>query len=131
MVRRENRAFGVHCNAGRERVNKSEIAGHVADRTRIAWSAAGDAVDAVFEAIGEALARGEDVRIVGFRTLRHQEPPRPHGAQSEDRREPEHRRLDRTDIEGRQAVAGCRQRGRVVMGMTGDRGQAGTGGAAC
>ena len=69
MVRRENRAFGVHCNAGRERVNKSEIAGHVADRARIARSAAGNAVDAVFEAIGEALARGEDVRIVGFRTF--------------------------------------------------------------
>ena len=28
--------------------------------------AAGDAVDAVFEAIGEALARSEDVRIAGF-----------------------------------------------------------------
>ena len=69
MVRRENRAFGVRGNAGRERVNKSEIGGHVADRTGIARSAAGDAVDAVFEAIGEALARGEDVRIVGFGTF--------------------------------------------------------------
>ena len=78
---------------------------------------------------GPSQGRGRADRRVP--DLRHQEPPRPHGAQSEDRREPEHRRLDRTDIEGRQAVAGCRQRGRVVMGMTGDRGQAGTGGAAC
>ena len=50
-------------------MNKSDIAGHVADRTGVARSAAGDAVDAVFEAIGEALARGEDVRIVGFGTF--------------------------------------------------------------
>ena len=47
-------------------MNKSEIAGHVADRTGVGRSAAGNAVDAVFEAIAEALARGEDVRIVGF-----------------------------------------------------------------
>ena len=47
-------------------MNKSDIAGHVAGRTGVARSAAGDAVDAVFEAIGEALARGEDVRIVAF-----------------------------------------------------------------
>ena len=131
MVRRENRAFGVRGNAGRERVSKSEIAGHVADRTGIARSAAGDAVDAVFEAIGEALARGEGRADRRVRDLRHQEPPRPHGAQSEDRREPEHRRLDRTDIQGRQAVAGCRERRRVVTGVTGGRGRAGTGGAAC
>ena len=57
---------GERGSAGGERVNKSDIAGHVAGRTGVARSAAGDAVDAVFEAIGEALARGEDVRIVGF-----------------------------------------------------------------
>ena len=60
---------GEFGNPGRERVNKSEIAGHVAHRTGVERSAAGDAVDAVFEAIGEALARGEDVRIVGFGTF--------------------------------------------------------------
>ena len=47
-------------------MNKSEIAGRVAERVRVGRSAAGDAVDAVFEAIAETLARGEDVRIVGF-----------------------------------------------------------------
>ena len=56
-------------SAGRERVDKSEIAGHVADRTGVARSAARDAVDAVFEVIGEAVARGEEVRIVGFGTF--------------------------------------------------------------
>ena len=50
-------------------MNKSEIAGRVADRTGVGRSAAGDAVDAVFEAIGEALTRGEDARIVGFGTF--------------------------------------------------------------
>ena len=32
-------------------------------------SAAGNAVDAVFEAVGEALANGEEVRIAGFGTF--------------------------------------------------------------
>ena len=112
-------------------MNKSEIAGRVADRTGVGRSAAGDAVDAVFEAIAETQARSEDVRIAGFGTFGHQEPPRPHGAQSEDRREPEYRPLDLADVQGWQAVEGCRERRRVVMGMTDDRGQAGTGEAAC
>ena len=50
-------------------MNKWAIAGHVADRTGVVRSAAGEAVDTVFEAIAEALARGEDVRIVGFGTF--------------------------------------------------------------
>ena len=60
---------GEFGNAGRDRVNKAEIAGLVARRTGIGRSAAGDAVDAVFGAIAETLARGEDVRIVGFGTI--------------------------------------------------------------
>ena len=50
-------------------MNKSEIAGHVANRTGIGRSAAGVAVDAVFAVIAEVLARGEDVRIAGFGTF--------------------------------------------------------------
>ena len=50
-------------------MNKSDIAGRVAGRANVGRSAAVDAVDAVFEAIGEALARGEDVRIAGFGTF--------------------------------------------------------------
>ena len=69
MVWRANRAFGERDNAGRERVNKSDIAGRVAGRAGVGKSAAGDAVDAVFEAIEEALARGENVRIAGFGTF--------------------------------------------------------------
>ena len=69
MVFRANRAFGVRGNAGRDRVNKLEIAGRVADRTGVGRAAAGSAVDAAFEAIAEALAKGEDVRVVGFGTF--------------------------------------------------------------
>ena len=47
-------------------MNKSEIAGRVADRIGVSRSAAGDAVDAVFEAVSESLANGEELRIVGF-----------------------------------------------------------------
>ncbi len=38
-------------------------------RTGVRRSTAGDAVDAIFEAIAETLDRGEDVRIVGFGTF--------------------------------------------------------------
>ena len=50
-------------------MNKSEIAGRVADRIGMKQSAAGEAVDAVFEAVSESLANGEEVRIVGFGTF--------------------------------------------------------------
>ena len=66
MVRRTSRVFGEHDNAGSERVNISDIAGRVAGRAGVGRSAAVDAVDAVFEAIAEAFAKGEDVRIAGF-----------------------------------------------------------------
>ena len=69
MVCRADRASRERGNAGRERGNKSEIAGLVAARTGVGKSAAGDAVDAVFEAVPEALARGEEVRIAGFGTF--------------------------------------------------------------
>ena len=69
MVCRANRAFAIRGKAGRERVNKSEIANLVAKRTGVGRSEAGSAVDEVFEAIGEARTRGEDVRVVGFGTF--------------------------------------------------------------
>ena len=50
-------------------MRESDIASHVADRTGIGRSAAGEAVDAVFAAIAEALARGEDVRVASFGTF--------------------------------------------------------------
>ena len=50
-------------------MNKTDLAGRVAERIGVSRSTAGDAVDAVFEAVGETLARGEDVRIVGFGTF--------------------------------------------------------------
>ena len=50
-------------------MNKSDIAARVAGRAGVGRSAAGDALDAVFEAIAEALARGADVRIAGFGTF--------------------------------------------------------------
>ena len=56
-------------DTGSPLMNKSKIGGRVADRIRISEAAAGDAVDAVFETIAEGLARGEDVRIVGFGAL--------------------------------------------------------------
>ena len=50
-------------------MNKAEIAGCVAGRTGLGKSTAAAAVNTVFDAISEALAAGEDVRIAGFGTF--------------------------------------------------------------
>ena len=50
-------------------MNKSEIVGRVAGRMGLSKPAAEGAVDTVLSAIGEALAKGEDVRIAGFGTF--------------------------------------------------------------
>ena len=50
-------------------MNKSDISDRMAQRMGLGKSAARDAVDSVFEAIGEALANGEEVRIAGFGTF--------------------------------------------------------------
>ena len=46
---------------GNEWMNKSEIAGRLANPMALSRSAATGAVDAVFETIDEALAQGEEV----------------------------------------------------------------------
>lgn len=50
-------------------MNKLEMAGRVADRIGVSRPAAASAVDAVFETVAEALAGGEEVRILGFGTF--------------------------------------------------------------
>ena len=50
-------------------MNKSELAERLAGRTGMSKAAAKDAVDGVFEAIGKALANGEEARILGFGTF--------------------------------------------------------------
>ena len=47
-------------------MSRSELGNRVADRAGLETSAAKDAVDAVFAVIGDALAKGEDVRVAGF-----------------------------------------------------------------
>ncbi len=50
-------------------MNKADISGRVAARLRLDTAEAEVAVDTVFEAIGESLAREEAVRIAGFGTF--------------------------------------------------------------
>ena len=50
-------------------MKKSELAAHVATQTSLSRAQAERTVDAVFSAIGEALAGGEDVVIPGFGTF--------------------------------------------------------------
>ena len=50
-------------------MNKTEIGDRLADRLGLNKVVAKDAVDGVFETIGEALANGEEVRLAGFGTF--------------------------------------------------------------
>ena len=50
-------------------MNKVEIAEHLAARAGMDKGAAKDTVDGVFEVVGEALANGEEARILGFGTF--------------------------------------------------------------
>ena len=50
-------------------MNKSDIGDRLAGRLGLSKAAARDAVDGVFEAIGEALANGEEIRLAGFGTF--------------------------------------------------------------
>ena len=47
-------------------MNKGQLADGLAARTGLGKAAAMEAVDGVFAEIGEALARGDEVRILGF-----------------------------------------------------------------
>ena len=47
-------------------MNKADLADQVAARIGVSRTAAGEAVDAVFATVREALAKGEEVRIGGF-----------------------------------------------------------------
>jgi DNA-binding protein HU-beta len=50
-------------------VNRNELVDAVADKTELRKTEASKAVDAVFDAIAEALKGGDDVRLVGFGTF--------------------------------------------------------------
>jgi len=49
--------------------NKNDLIGMVADKAGLTKAQAGDAVDAVFDAITASLKSGEEVRLVGFGTF--------------------------------------------------------------
>jgi DNA-binding protein HU-beta len=49
--------------------NKNDLIGVVADKAGLTKAQAGEAVDAVFDAITASLKKGEEVRLVGFGTF--------------------------------------------------------------
>ena len=65
--------------AGSDRMNKSEMVNRVAGEAQVTRDAAEAAVGAVFSAVGEALARGEPVAIMGFGTFTRKSRPAPRG----------------------------------------------------
>ena len=66
-------------------MTKSDIWDRLADWLGLSKAVAMDAVDGVVEAIGEALANGEEVRLAGFGTFRARSRAGPYRSQSADR----------------------------------------------
>ncbi len=50
-------------------MNKNELIDAIAEKARLSKKDASAAADAVFEAVAEALVKGEEVRISGFGTF--------------------------------------------------------------
>ena len=50
-------------------MNKNDLIGVVADTASLTKAQAGEAVDAVFDAVTKSLTKGEEVRLVGFGTF--------------------------------------------------------------
>ena len=50
-------------------MNKNDLIGVVADTASITKAQAGEAVDALFQAVTDALTKGDEVRLVGFGTF--------------------------------------------------------------
>ncbi len=50
-------------------MNKTELTNAVSEKAEISKKDAGKAVDAVFDAIKEAVSSGDDVQVVGFGTF--------------------------------------------------------------
>ena len=72
-----NSGSGRPCREQGAWMNKSELAERLAGRAGMSKAAAKDAVDGVFEVIGEALANGDEARILGFSTFGHAGTARP------------------------------------------------------
>jgi DNA-binding protein HU-beta len=58
-----------HTRSGGLPVNRNELVDTVAGKTELRKAEASKAVDAVFDAIAEALKGGDEVRLVGFGTF--------------------------------------------------------------
>ena len=56
-------------NRGSNDMNKQELIGTVAETTGLSRGDASKAVEGVFDAITDALKRGDEVRLVGFGTF--------------------------------------------------------------
>jgi DNA-binding protein HU-beta len=54
-------------------VNKTELVSEVANASGLSQTQAVKAVDATFESISQSLAKGEEVRLVGFGTFKTQD----------------------------------------------------------
>ncbi|WP_185982891.1 HU family DNA-binding protein [Aureimonas mangrovi] len=50
-------------------MNKNELVAAVADKAELSKQQATAAVDSVFDSISSALAKGDDIRLVGFGTF--------------------------------------------------------------
>ena len=89
-------------------MKKSDISDQVAAKTSLSKSDAAGALDAVLEAISDALARGRVGQHCRIRQFLRQEPPGATGAESQDWGGNHHRRLEVAVLQGGESTARCR-----------------------
>ena len=69
VAARDSGAVAMFDKKGKIRVNKSQLIDKIADGADISKAAAGRALDAFIDAVGEALKEGDQVALVGFGTF--------------------------------------------------------------
>ena len=87
-------------------MKKADINGRVAARLRLGKTEAEAAVNIVFEAIGDSLAREEAVRIAGLRHIRDAEPGGSYGPKSGNRGDGSDTGLEGAVVQSGQGVEG-------------------------
>ena len=90
-------------------MNKSDIGDRLAGRLGLNKAVARDAVDGVFEAIGEALANGEEVRLAGFGTFAARSRAARTGRNPQTGAVLSHSGFEHTVVQGRQGAQGRRE----------------------
>ncbi len=88
-------------------MNKNDLVAAVATTCGASKAGAAKAVDAVFDAITNALNRGEEVRLIGFGSFQCRQPIGPYGQEPADWRAHFYSSIEAAEVQGWDAVEEC------------------------